>query len=114
MIFTQNGWKQIMVTIHGNKWLETNHPTGNVFVPLVFLYINEFRENVQGNFDIIQFADETSFHFSRNNVAELEKCDSEILEKTDHYLKQNKITMNTGTTELNFFASRKKMKILIQ
>ena len=55
---------------------------------------------VQGNFDIIQFADDTSFHFSRNNVSELEKCVSEILEKTDSYLKQNKITMNTGKTEL--------------
>ena len=42
----------------------------------------------------------TSFHFSRNNVSELEKCVSEILEKTDNYLKQNKLTMNTGKTEL--------------
>ena len=38
--------------------------------------------------------------FSRNNVSELEKCVSEILEKTDNYLKQNKLTMNTGKTEL--------------
>ena len=38
--------------------------------------------------------------FSRNYVAELEKCVSEILEKTENYLKQNKLTMNTGKTEL--------------
>ena len=69
--------------------------------PLVFLlYINDFREKVQGNFDIIQFFDDTSFHFNRNIVSKLEKCVSEILEKTDNYLKQNKLTMNTGKTEL--------------
>ena len=83
--------------------METNHgvPQGTVLGPLVFLlYINDFRKKVQGNFDIIQFADDTCFHFSRNNVSELEKCVSEILEKTDNYLKQNKLTMNTGKTEI--------------
>ena len=55
--------------------------------------------------DIIQFADDTSFHFSRKNVNELVKCVSEILEKTDNYLMQNKLTMNTRKTEL-FFVSK--------
>ena len=71
-----------------------------VLGPLVFpLYINDFREKVQGNFDIIQLADDTRFHFSRNNVSELGKCAFEILEKTDNYLKQNKLTMNTSKIE---------------
>ena len=99
----------------GNKSCSTDNgvPQITVLGPLVFLlYINDFREKVQGNFDIFQFADDTSFHFSRNNVSELEKCVSEILEKTDNYLKQNKLTMNT--VKLNFFASRRKMKILIK
>ena len=83
--------------------MEINHgvPQETVLGPLVFLlYINDFREKVQVNFDIIQFADDKSFHFIRNNVSELEKCVSEILEKTDNYLKQNKLTMNTAKTEL--------------
>ena len=86
-----------------SEWLDLNHcvPQGMVLGPVVFLlYINDFREKVQGNFDIIQFADDTSFHFCRNNVSELQKCVSGILEKTDTYLKQNKLTMNTGKTEL--------------
>ena len=70
-----------------------------------------FEKKVQGNFDIIQFADDTSFHYSRNNVSELEKCFSENLEKTNNYLKQNKLAMNTGKTEV--LCVSKKMKILI-
>ena len=81
-----------------SEWFETNHgvPQGTAFGPLNFLlYINDFREKVQGNFDIIQFADDTSF-LSRNNVAELERCISEILEKIDIHPKQKKLTMKTG------------------
>ena len=63
---------------------------------LVFLlYINDFRVKVQGNFDMFQFADDTSFHSSRNNTTELEKCVFEIL---DNYLKRNQLTMNSGKT----------------
>ena len=83
--------------------MEANHgvPQGTVLGPLVFLLcINVFSEKVQGNFDIIQFADDTSFHFSRSNVSELEKYVFEILEKTDNYQMQYKLTMNTGKTEL--------------
>ena len=84
-----------------SEWLETNHgvPQGTVLGPLVFLlYNNDFREKVQRNFDIIQFADDTSFHFSRKTVSQLEKCVPENLEKTDNYLKQNKLNMNTAKT----------------
>ena len=68
--------------------------------PLIFpLYINDFQGKVQGNFDIIQFADDRSFHFSKNDVAELGKYVSEILEKENSYLKQNELTMNAGKTK---------------
>ena len=86
----------------GNKlWFST----GNGFRQLVFLlYNNDFRKKVQGNFNIIQFADDTGSHFSKNNVAEREKCVPEILEKTHNYLKKNKLKI---ALKLNFFASRK-------
>ena len=83
--------------------METSHrvPQGTVLGPLAFLlYVNGMREEVQGKFDIVQFADDTSLHFSRSNVAELERSVSELLEKTDNYLKQNKLTKDTGKTEL--------------
>ena len=101
--FLKNRQQCVKINDVYSEWLETNHgvPQGTVLGPFVFLlYINDFREKVQGNFDIIQFADDKSFHFSRNNVSELEKCVFEILEKTDNYLMQNKLTMNTGKTEL--------------
>ena len=101
--FLKNRQQCVKINDVYSEWLETNHgvPQGTVLGPLVFLlYIKNFREKVQGNFDIIQFADDTCFHFSRNNVRELEKSASEILEKTDNYLKENKSTMNTGKTEI--------------
>ena len=101
--FLRNRQQCVKINDVYSEWLETNHgvPQGTVLGPLNFLlYINDFREKVQGNFDIIQFADDTCFHFSRNNVSELEKSVSEILEKTDNYLKENKLTLNTGKTEI--------------
>ena len=101
--FLKNKQQCVKINDVYSEGLETNHgvPKGTVFGPLVFLvFFNDFREKVQGNFDIIQFADDTSFHFSRNNVRELKKCVSEILEKTDIYLKQNKLAMKTDKTKL--------------
>ena len=74
---------------------------GTVLGPLVFLlYFNDFQENVQKNFDKTRFADVTTIHFSSKNVDDLKKCVSGILEKKDNLLKQNKLTMSSGKTEL--------------
>ena len=84
-----------------SEWLETNHGVPQRTVldqPDLFLCINDFREKVQEYFDINQFADDTRFHFIRKNVAELENCVSEILEKTDNYLKQKEINHESGKT----------------
>ena len=101
--FFKNRQQCVKINDVYSEWLETNHgvPQGTVLGQLgFFLYNNEFREKVQKNFDINHFADDACFHFSKNNVSELEKCVSEILEKTANYLKQNKLTMNTGKTEI--------------
>ena len=73
--FLKNRQQCVKINDVYSERLETNHgvPQRTVLGPLVFLlYINDFREKVQGNFDIIQFADDACFHFSRNNVSELE------------------------------------------
>ena len=73
--FLKNRQQCVKINDVYSEWLETNHsvPQGAVLEPLVFLYIDDFREKVQRNFDIIQFADDNTVPFSSNNVAELEK-----------------------------------------
>ena len=113
--FLENRQQCVKINDVYSEWSETNHGVlqGTVLRPLVFLlHINNSREKVQRNFDIIQFADETRFHLSRNNVSELEKCVSVILEKADNYLQQNKLTIITGKTELLFVSKENEIFLM--
>ena len=72
--------------------------------PLIFLlYVNDFSEKLEGENDIVQFADYTSiiFKFERNEYIpqKIEK----ILEQTDKYLTENQLTLNADKTEMLFF-----------
>ena len=71
--------------------------------PLIFLlYVNDFSEKPESEIDFVQFADDTSFicKFERNeNVVK-------ILEQTDNYLTEDKLTSNADKTEMLFFTNR--------
>ena len=72
--------------------------------PLIFLlYVNDFSEKLEGENDIIQFADDTSIicKFERNeNIPQrIEKK----LEQTDKYLTENELAINADKTEMLFF-----------
>ena len=69
-----------------------------VLGPLLFLlYVNDFSEKLEGENDVVQFADDTSiickFEPNENNPQKIEK----ILEQTDKYLTENQLTLNAAT-----------------
>ena len=82
-----------------------NHPVpqGTVLGPRIFLiYVNDFFEKLEGENDVVQFADDTNIicKFERNeNVPQkIEK----LLEQTDKYLTENQLTLNADKTEMLF------------
>ena len=72
--------------------------------PLIFLlYVNDFSEKLEGENDVVQFADDTGiickFERNENIPQKIEK----ILEQTDKYLTENQLTLNADKTEMLFF-----------
>ena len=72
--------------------------------PLIFLlYVNDFSEKLEGENDVVQFADDTSiickFERNENIPQKIEK----ILEQTDKYLTENQLTLSAEKTEMLFF-----------
>ena len=92
------------------KWVVTNHvvPQGTVLVPLSFiLYVNDFSEAVSTNCDVLQFADNTAILCHAKNEANLQLVAEDTLNRTDHYMKQNRLTLNEEKTELMVFRNEK-------
>ena len=74
--------------------------------PLIFLlYVNDFSEKLEGENDVVQFADDTiiicKFEQNANILQKIEK----ILEQTDKYLTENQLTLNADKTEMLLFTN---------
>ena len=79
-------------------------PQGTVLGPLIFLlYVNDFSEKIKGDFELIQFADDTSILCRYEPGETIATKTENILLKTDSYLKENQLTLNADKTELLFF-----------
>ena len=76
-----------------SDWVVKNHgvPQGTVLEHLIFiLYVNDFKEAVTTNSDVLQFADDTAILCHANNEANLQLIAEDTLNKTDQYMKQNR------------------------
>ena len=79
-----------------------------VYQPLVFiLYVNDFGEEIGKSSDVLQFADDTAILYHEKNEQCLEAKAEKILMETEQYMKQNKLTLNEGKTEIMVFKNEK-------
>ena len=64
-----------------------------------------FSEKLEGENDVVQFADHTSIicKFERNE--NIPQKNVKILEQTDKYLTENQLTLNADKTEMLFFTN---------
>ena len=80
-----------------------NHgvPQGSVLEPLIFLlYVNDFSEKLEGENDIVQFADDTIIickFESKNNPLKIFK---KTIEQADKSLTGNQLTLNENKAEV--------------
>ena len=73
---------------------------------LIFLlYVNDFSEKLEGQNNVVQFADDTRIicKFERNENIPRKK--QKILEQTDKYMTENQLTLIADKSEMLFFTN---------
>ena len=82
-----------------------------VLKPLIFLlYVNDFSEEFRGDFELVQFADDTIILCWYEPGETIATKNENILLKADSYLKENQFTLNADKTELLYFSSRDELE----
>ena len=90
-----------------------NHgvPEGTVLGPLVFLlYVNDFSDKFKGDFELVQFAYDTSILCRYEPGETIATKIETILLKTGIYLKENQLTLNADKTELLYFSTKEELE----
>ena len=66
--------------------------------PFFLLYVNDFSEKLEREKDIAQFLDDTSIICKLECNEDIPEKTEKILEQTDNYLTENKLTLNADKT----------------
>ena len=104
--FLENRTHCVKLGIDLSDKLTINHgaPQGTVLGPLIFLlYVNDFSEKLEGENDVVEFADDTSIICKIERNENIPQKIEKILEQTDKYLTENQLTLNADKTEMLFF-----------
>ena len=106
--FLENRTQGVKLGVDLSDKITINHgvPQGTVLGPLIFLlYVNNFSEKLEGENDVVQFADDTSIicKFERNENIPQKLI--KILEQTDKYLTENQLTLDADKTDVILYKS---------
>ena len=106
--FRANRTQCVKLGIDLSDKITINHgvPQGTFLGPLIFLLcVNNFSEKLEVEKEVVQFADDASiickFERNENIPQKIEK----ILEQTDNYLTEKKLTLNAYNIEILFFTN---------
>ena len=83
-----------------------SHTQGSVLGPLLFLiYINDLNKAVSSS-KINHFADDTNLLYASKSLKDINKTINFELKNIVHWLRANKIALNTTKTEIILFRSK--------
>ena len=111
--FFEERSKCVKIGTKVSEHIFVNHgvPQGTVLGPLIFLlYVNDFAEKIKGDFEVVQFADDTSILCRYEPRETITTKIENISLKTDNYLKENQLTLNADETEPLYFSTRDELE----
>ena len=79
----------------------------------LFLYMIDFKNQINWNMKLVQFADDTSILSTGNSSKDIRTSLLETLEKVHEYLNENKMVVNVVKTELDVFGEENNLENMI-